>query len=208
VLRSRTLLLDTDFFVLMAGANLITPVLEALGCDLGRTRRLAPLPYMLKKGRLARRYPEGVRDKASAWCERIEPVEARPSTDFLEPLLEVVDEGEALLLATVAGLSDGIVATGDKRACGAIAMAPTLSEIRPRLAGKVLCLEVVLELLLNRLGFQKVATALIPVRDYSTTLRLLLPEAGATSEEHFRAGLASHVRSLRHDAGVLLFQPT
>jgi len=101
VLGSRTLLLDTDFFVLMAGANLIAPLLEALELEHGSVRRLA--------------------------------VDAH--------------------------------------------------------------------------GFGAVSKALTAVRDYNRTIRLLLPEASATPEEHFRAGVASYLEDLKTNAGFLLFQP-
>ena len=207
MVRSRTLLLDTDFLVLMAGANLIAPLLDAIECDVGSARRLDPLPHMLRKGRLVRRYPEGVLEKAAAWCEKIGAVEKRPSIELQDQLLEVVDSGEALLFATVAELDDGLVATGDKRACVAVATAASLSALRPHLAGKVLCLESALDLLLEAVGFEAISGALTPVRAYSQTLRLLLPEASATSEDHFRAGLASYLGALREEAAPLLFPP-
>lgn len=161
---------------------------------------------MLERGRLARRYPEGVRGRASAWCGKIAAIEDRPPTEFHEPLLEVVDPGEALLFATAADLDDGVVATGDKRACLGVATAPSLSHLRPRLAGRVLCFEGALELLLARLGFPALAAALTPVRDYNQTLRLVLSEASATSEEHFREGISSYLGSLERQAGQLLYR--
>lgn len=208
MLSSRTLLPDTDFFVLMAGANLIAPLLEVLGYEHGSVRRLAALPHMLKRGPLVRHYPQGVLEKASAWCEKLGAVESRPSVVSHEQLLGVVDPGEAFLLATVAELDDGVLATGDKRACVAVAAAPDLSTVHPSLTGKVLCLESSLDLLLEAYGFDTVSRALTPVRDYNRTIRLLLPEASATSEEHFRAGVASYLADLQTQAGFLLFQPS
>lgn len=203
--RSRILLLDTDLFVLMAGANLIVPALDALGCEAENTRRLDALPHMLRKGRLTRQYPKGVLEKAAAWCERIGSVEKRPSVKLEKLLIEHVDPGEAQLLATVAELKDGLIATGDKRACEAVATAPSLSEIRSRLVGKVLCLESILALLVESVGFDAVANALVPVRASNRTLRLLLPESSATDEDHFRAGLASYLEDMKRRAGALLF---
>ena len=203
--RTRIVFLDTDFFVLMAGANLVAQVLDAVECDLQHARRLEALPHMLRRGPLTRQYSRGVCDKAAAWCERIGGIETRPSVKLEKQLLELVDPGEAQLFATVAELENGLVATGDKRACEAVATAAGLSDVRSRLTGKVLCLESALDLLLERAGFETLANALISVRDFNQTLRLLLPESSATPEDHFRAGLASFLRDMEQRAGILLF---
>lgn len=199
-----TLLLDTDFFVLVAGANLMAPLLDVLGCSPRNARRLHPLPFMLRKGALVRRYSAGVLQKAAAWCDRIGAIEDRPSTQLQQQLLEVVDPGEALLFASVAGSRGGVVATGDKRACVAVATSEGLAAVRPLLAGKVLCLERALALLLEHLGFEALAGSLVSVREFDRTLRLLLPEAEATSEAHFREGLDSYLTHLESQAGTLL----
>jgi len=160
---------------------------------------------MLRKGQLARKYPKGILDKASAWCERIGAVEERPATELHALLLEVVDPGEALLFATVAELEGGLIASGDKSACVAIATESSLSAVRPLLAGKVICLESALDMLLDTVGFEALARALTVVREHNRTVRLLLPEAQATSEDHFRVGLDSYLREITETTGPLLF---
>jgi hypothetical protein len=183
----------------------MAPLLEVLGCDPKKALRLDPLPHMLQKGRLARKYSRGILEKASAWCEIIGAIKERPSTELQAMFLEVVDPGEALLFATVAELEGALVATGDKSACVAIATESTLSAVRPRLAGKVLCLETALEILLDAVGFQGLARNLTTAREFNQTIRLLLPEAQTTSEDHFRDGLSSYLREITTSTGPLLY---
>jgi hypothetical protein len=159
---------------------------------------------MLQKGRLARSLPRGSREKALAWCEKIAGIKERPSADVLEPLMEAMDPGEAILFATAANLQRSLIATGDKRACAALASKESLAGTRHLLAGKVLCLETALEILLTTMGFEALARCLTPVREHNNTMRILLPQSEKTTEDHFRSGLSSYVADLKSRTGDLL----
>lgn len=203
---SRQLFLDTDFFVLMAGANLIAPLLDALDFSIADARRLDPVPHMLERGSLARKYAPGIREKAAAWCEEISPIRSRPAPDLHQPLHEALDVGEALLFATVIEAEGRIMATGDIRACQTIATDESLAQIRPRLKEKVICLESSLTLLVEEVGFESLASALSRVREYNKTIRVLLSRAEATPEREFRQGLESYLGDVKKKTGELLYK--
>ena len=207
---SPLLFLDSDLFVLHAGAGLLPALIQATGSNLNRARRLHPLPYMLQKGALAARYPQGLRERAAAWCSRITAVEDAPSPGSLEPLLGVaaIEPGEALLFALAAETPRSLMATGDRRACCALAAASGLAEIRALLRHKLICLESALALLLREVGFPHLAAALTLVRDYNQTLRVLLPQGELTDEGAFREGLASYLRDVSALTGDLLLPVT
>lgn len=204
---SGLLLLDSDLFVLLAGAGLLPGLIDQAGFDLESARRMQPLPHMLRGKGMVRKYPEAVRQRALAWCSEIAALEQAPPAHWLDQLsaVQAVDPGEALLFALVAGQEESLVATGDKRACSAIARAENLEELQGRLAGKVLCLETILTLLLDRLGYSRLVPALLRVRETNRTLRILLSEGDRTPEETFRGGLGSYLEDLRVQAGSLLF---
>ncbi len=205
--RSGPLLLDSDCLLLFAGAGLIIELADAVEVDLAALRRLSPLPQMLRSGALARRYPVGLRQRAEAWCSRIAAVETAPGSQTLALLLGIhgIDPGEALLLAVAAETETAYVATGDKRACTALASAPP--NLRAQLHNKVLCIEPALELILDKLGYPALAPALTQVREHNATLRVLLPQGEATPESTFRAGLTSYSNDVRSRLGDLLFWP-
>jgi hypothetical protein len=119
--------------------------------------------------------------------------------------LEGIDPGEAMLFALAAETEGAVVATGDKRAC--VALASATPSLLPRLGGKILCLEPALELLLDAAGFATLAPALARVREHNATLRVLLPQGEATPEHSFRSGLDSYLRDLRSRVGGLLYSP-
>jgi hypothetical protein len=210
---AKALFFDTDILVLMAGANLIEDLVEALGAE--RAYRLAALDPMLQralvgKGSLARQFSPGILQRAQAWAGDLTPIRDRPADDRLfESLLEVrdIDPGEALLFEAVAHLPAGVVATADKRACEVLATAESLSEVRDRLHGKILCLEVALEILLERVGYARLAERLSVLRECSGTLRLLLREGAATPQRDFLSGLESYKREIEGLAGPLLYRP-
>ena len=201
------LLLDSDVFVLLAGAGLLPSLIVGTGYDLETTRRLDPLPYMLRGGSMVGRYPQGVRQKALAWCAEIPAVEEAPDPELIDQLTTIqdVDPGEAFLFALVAEMDHALLVTGDKRACRAIQRSVDLRELKARLAGKVLCLEAVLQLLLEQLGYAELVDALNPVREYNQTLRILLSQGALTPETSFRDGLESYLADLAAQADDLLF---
>lgn len=198
------LYLDSDLLVLLAGAGLLAQVIEVLGFEQSEARRLDPLPFMLEKGRLAERYPEGIRQRAKAWCSQIPPLDVVPSSGVLERLgaKADVDPGEAFLFAAAADSASSVVVTGDKRACRALAESGV-----PELHGKVLCLESCLLLLLRSVDFRFLVDSLAIVREYHQTLRVVLPQGASTSEVDFRTGVESYWRDLLAQTGDLLLRP-
>lgn len=207
VASSRLLLIDSDLFVLLSGAGLLEALLSALDVEEGAARRLQPLPHMLEKGRLARRYPPGIREKAQAWCPRIPPLEAVPDPATLEQLLLVpgIDPGEALLFGVAAETGHTLLASGDRRSFEAIAASSDLSGLRAQLEGKLLALESALDLLRRNLPYQDLTRKLASVRDYHRTVRVLLSQGEQTPEASFRGGLDSYLRDLRSQLEGLLF---
>ncbi len=200
---------DSDIFVLFAGAGLIPELVSVAGFELAEARRLQPLPHMLRKGPLARKYPPGIRQKAEAWCAEIPTISQAPSPTLVDQLIEIqdVDAGEAILFALVAETNGALLTSGDKRACRALSNAEGLEAVRALLRGKVVSLEAALRLLLERIGYPTLTEALTMVREYNQTLRVILSQGELTSETAFRDGLDSYSRDLHSQAGDLLFVP-
>lgn len=117
------LLIDSDAFVLLAGAGVLEQAIELLGFDPAHALRLSPLPAMLGRGRAFKRYPADLLQRAQIACARIVALESRPDPVLFEQLVSVpdIDEGEALLYATVAEKENWVLLSGDKRAMKALA---------------------------------------------------------------------------------------
>jgi len=90
------LLVDTDIFCKLGISDLLPRAIELLGADITECGRLAPLPYMLKKGSLTTTYG----------CQRCEdlipvaqsmPVVDQPDDVWLDKLTQIpsIDVGDA-----------------------------------------------------------------------------------------------------------------
>ncbi len=199
------LYLDSDIFILCAGVCLLPDLIGAAGFELPQARRLRPLPHMLLKGRIPKKYSAATIEKASAWCSKVKAIDRSPSPALVDQLIMPgIDAGEAFLFALVAE-SDSIVATGDKRAC--LALQASDCEAKAQLRHKVICLETALWLLLERVEYPRLAQSLTPAREHNRTLRVLLSQGEETGEGSFRDGLESYSRDLEERAGELLFRP-
>lgn len=148
------LLLDSDAFCVLAAAGLLDKACAALGCD--GFARLAALPHMLRRGSLRKRLGDVQSDALIATAEAL-PVTRAPSAAWADRVAGIpdVDPGEAQLLA-VAAEDDVFVITGDKRALAAVSQR---ADIAQALAGRVVLVEQILDLLCERDGPEAVRDA-------------------------------------------------
>ncbi len=204
-MNERILLVDSDMFVILAGAGVLETVANLLGFQLADLRRLDPLPHQLKKSRkFQEKYFKPVRDKALAWCDKVKSITERPENDdALQRLAAAdrIDEGEALLFGLMAEQELYLLASGDKVAMRALAKGTGLEDIRRAVSGKIICLESVVKLLIEKVGTSRTATAFAPLRDSNGTLRVLFSQGEQTTQEDCLAGIASYLNALIKDVG-------
>ena len=207
----RLLLIDTDVFVLLAAAGLLERIAGLLGFEPDQVRRLHPVEAQLRRGKKFReKFPETVRTSALAAARTVKPLTERPANDAILQKLVVtdIDEGEALLFASLVENPAWLLTTGDRRSLAALATHTELAEIRDALAGRLVCLETVLRLLVTTDGVEKIAAAFSCVRDCDTKLRVIFSEANATNIDSCLEGIDSYLASLKREIGnELLFQP-
>ena len=151
----RRLLIDNDAFVLLAGASVLEETIREAGFAIAEARRLRSLEFMLRKrARAFQKYPAEVVNRALEACARIAPVELAPDAATLEVFAGIagVDEGEAVLFGLMAEHQLHFLASNDKTAMRAVAANPKLKEIRKQIAGRVYCMELLVEKLLVSIG--------------------------------------------------------
>lgn len=198
------LLIDTDVFVLLAAAGLIDRVAELLGFEPSQVRRLYPVENQLTRGRSFKdRYPEVVRQTALAKAKLVTPLTDRPANDAMLQKLAVsdIDEGEALMFALVAENPSWLLTTGDRRSLVALATNPDLKDVCGALAGRLVCIETVLRLLVVTDGVEKIAAAFASVRETNQKLRVIFSEANATNLDSCLEGIDSYLAALRREVG-------
>lgn len=206
------ILIDTDIFIILAAAGVLERVVELLGYQTSDLRRLPATLAQLKRGKwIKSRYPSAAREKAIETCALVPVLNERPeSDDILDRLAGVneIDLGETLLYGIASLQSDYLIASGDKRAMIALASDDTLHDIRNSIAGRVICTEVVLRILIESDGIETVASSFQQIRDSNNLLRVIFSEAQATDQETSLQALDSYIKDLEQQVGKdFLYKP-
>ncbi len=196
------MLIDSDAFILLGGSGLIQEAAgEVFGLELSRLRRLFPLPLMLERGRLAKKYPPAIREKVKSWCSVIEPLKEAPSVATRQQLLGIqgIDDGEELLFGLALEKPNYILLTNDKTALRALCTESSVSDFAQQLRGRIVCLESVLRALLEKLGIRLLAEAVAPMRPHNGMLNAIFSMGTETDRQSCLAGLSSYIAQLQSE---------
>lgn len=195
----RLLLIDTDMLVLLGGSGTLGDVLHSLNFEPQQTRRLAAATQQFQRGRAFKdNYTATVLQAALRTAHAIAPITARPADPAaFDALARVsgIDLGEAELFALLAEQDGYYLTTGDKRALAALATRKEVVEIRQRVAGRLICLESVLRLLVDRNGAEATAQAFRPLRTHKT-IGVLLSDLQTQSDDACRQGIDFYLNDL------------
>lgn len=207
----RRLLIDNDAFVLLAGAGYLQQSVETLGFDYADARRLASLEPMLRKPAKAfAKHPAEIRLRAMEECRRVAVVAEVPSTDMAVQLGDVtgLDAGEALLFGVAASRSLHFLASNDKRAMREVATHPGLALIRAAVAGRVVCIETIVKLLIDQEGASEVAKRFGLLGDLDKRLGVIFSPAALGHPEQCLEAVESFLNGLQQTFGAdFLFNP-
>ena len=209
---SNRLLLDNDIFLLLSGAGLLEESVAALGFSLAESRRLDSLGHMLRKpARALSRFSAEILTRAANDCSRVAALDEEPGAQMLELFgahATSVHPGEAILLALTASHGDYYFCTNDKTALRAVARESGLAELRERVAGRILCLEIVAKRLIERMGAEELATRLAPVLHFDSRLFAIFSPAQSGRPEDCSIAVESFLSDLRREFGEdFLWQP-
>ena len=210
-MEKRLLLIDSDIFINLSAAGLLERSIKLLGFQVKNTRRLDALKNQIQKGSVFQRYSQEIRQTVLADCKKIAPITHAPGKyDVQDRLARVdyIDVGEALMFALMAEHPSYFMATGDKRSLTALAQNSELVSIRNSLAGRIICLETIICLLVQHDGLKPIATSFTPLAPYHKTLRIFFRNGPETSVDHYRNGIESYIRHLEQEVGQnFLFKP-
>jgi hypothetical protein len=195
------LLIDTDAFCMLAVGGILEDGLRVLGADLTKCGRLPALPYMLRRGRLPRKYGVDICNELARIADGI-PVIPKPADAWLELLapLESIDPGEALIFAAAAEHGKSLL-SGDKRG---LRVVKDVAGFPAALEGRIAVVEAVLLALCDRLGPEEVRRRIQPLLDHDLVVKICF----SNSAEDPRIGLRSYFNSLTTElAPLLLWNP-
>lgn len=166
-------------------------------------RRLSPLPHMMDRGRLARKYSPAIREKVKSWCTVVAPITEAASAETRQRLLSVegVHDGEVELFGLMFEHPDYRLLSSDKVAMRALRNLPELDGVYESLSGRVACAESVLLALVRKLGVGAIATAIAPMREHNGMLNAVFSMGARTSKAQCCDGLSSYLSALTRELG-------
>lgn len=202
------LLIDTDMLVLLVASGKLTQVAANLGYEADQVRRLPAAIYQVRKSRTFRNnYGEAVLQEIAPIIEGIPEVDPLEDVDLLDTLSEVVDEGEALLMAIAATSESTLLVSGDKRAVADLAGSEDAEFCVQELQGRIVTLEAVLWMLVSQQGGEATRADFGPVMGHKT-LRIVLSAHAAANNERCLDGIRSYFNDTARLAQGLLFNPS
>jgi hypothetical protein len=191
------LLFDTDAFCRLAIGGVFEDSISLLGADVPECGRLPALPYMLRRGRLRRKFGAEACDLLARLADGM-PEMVQPGDTWLDRLIAVesIDPGEAQIFAAAAehGM---IVVSGDKRALLAL---KDVADFPAALAGRIAVPEAILIALCDRLGPNEVRRRVQPLVPADQVVRICFSNPGSDP----RDGLRSYFEDLARDVGPLV----
>jgi len=194
-------LIDTDVFCKLAVGGLLEKALSLFGSDLSACQRLPALPYMLRRGRLRKKYG----DQASDELIRVAASTAvlnQPDAEWLDKLtaIQSIDPGEAQIFA-LAAQHQFVVICGDKRALNAL---KDVDEYSEALAGRIVVLEAILIALCDRLGTDELRRPLAVLSNHDKVVQICFSSGNPDPRE----ALDSYFRDLTQElAPLTLWSP-
>ena len=208
----RRLLVDSDVFVLLAASGSLLRAAELLGFSQDQLRRLDALTHMLRESkRVQKKYSQEIRDRAGGVAHAVSPIIERPADDDrLQLLLSIkgIDEGEALLYGLLAESASCWLTSGDKTSMRALVGQDALQPVRQLIAGRVICLESILKMLVQTDGVAAVAQAWLPLKDSYKSLSVIFSEVNCNDQKQCLECLDSILNDLKTTLGSdFLFLP-
>lgn len=203
-MEERLLLVDTDIFALLAASNLLDDLAASVGFTANEIRHLPALPKQIERGRSFRRYDESSRTAILTKCDATGKWNQRPiSVETFDQLTQTkgIDEGEALLFTTLMENPGYFLATGDVKSLVALGQSKELGELRNRIRGRVISLEIALLMLVHALGATVVGSRLKPFSAIHKTVDILFGTKDVFDDSETIRQVTSYLNDLRSRMG-------
>jgi hypothetical protein len=198
------LVIDNDAFILLSAAGLLQAAITSLGFD-GKAVRLAALPFVIGRNKkLQKQYSGDALIRAKLACDEVPELSSAPGPDVLQTLAAVpdIDDGEAVLYGLLYENPGHLLLSGDKRAMIAVATTPELGDIRAKIAGRVVCVEKIINLLLTAHGHEHVVNAVLPIRDSNSTLRVIFSDGNCNDQAACSSAVSAYIVALEIKVGA------
>ncbi len=199
--------LDNDIILKLTACNLFFEAISSLGITETDLRVLSDAKYVFRKsGRIARKYPQVIRDNAMIILDKCQDIQPELSEELKYLEIEGIDPGERILISATRKEESFYLTTGDKRCLIALATAPQaeLVEIRKRLSGRVICLEQLIFKVITVQGFDVTLPKLLIGKEYDTALKAIFGSGKSANQINVFLALEAYIEELRNKTNGLL----
>lgn len=194
--------------VLLVASGTLECVAQHLGYTIEDVRRLPAAIHQVRKSSSFRNtYGEAILQRVAPLIEGILEAPFPENVELLDALCDVVDVGEAQLMALAVANKCTLLASGDKRAINDLANSGAAEGCVVELQGRIVCLEAVLWMLVNESDAQKIRVAFNPVISHKT-LKIVLSEHAVEQDERCLSGIRSYFNDIAKTSRGLLFNPS
>ncbi|MCC5875502.1 MAG: hypothetical protein JJU11_04710 [Candidatus Sumerlaeia bacterium] len=201
--------IDLDIIFKLSAYDLIPQFTSTFQIEVEDIRVPASFRFRtLKPGRrLTKRYGEEALKRAHEFVDTIPLVKQGSQEEKgLLDSIEGIDAGEGEIISGTLEQPEFYFMTGDKRALRAIHQAgDRIPTIRKRLTGRVIILEQVTLMMINKIGFELVREKIITRLDVDVAMRSTFGGGMATTEERCREALEMYINQARKETGDLLW---
>ncbi len=195
---------DNDILLKLSAFALLDEAIAALQVSPENLRVLDSAEFVVRGSRtVSQGYSQEVRERAIAFVKSCPTISATANNEFIL-LNGLVDVGEATLIAATQNEASFLLLNGDKRCLVTLAMREEIAEVRVRLQGEVICLEQIISLLIQRLGFAMVKARVLPVIACDTAVKACFGSGELATEADVVMALEGYIAALKRDATGLL----
>jgi hypothetical protein len=194
---------DNDVIYKLAACDLLEDAWGAIGLSPADVHVLPTAAYrfgIAKKSKKAEaRFGAQVLARIEEFLAKVRTIDLEPPAEELSVLAGVdgIDSGEALLFAIGARDQSSRVLTGDKRSLRTLATEDSCRAIAKTLAGRILCVEQIVQVMIRHVGFEEVRNRVLPGVSCDTVLRAVFGSGQDAREAEVLAGLNSYLAELR-----------
>lgn len=205
-------LIDNDILLKLLAFDLFDEAILSLNLSSTSLRVLSTARFVFQQKRQQQRtYNDQIWQQALLLTEQCQSIPEPPPESLLDYLAELqqlepfrnsIDEGETELILATRYTPDFILLSGDKRCLSALPQIPT--EIYSRLAGRVVCLELLLLELMEQLGYETLRSRIQPALQYDKTAKVCFGYSRPATEAEARQALQSYLNDIQRLAPGLL----
>lgn len=203
---------DNDILIKLAGCSLIEKTCQQL--EIEKTWILPSLKVQLDRpknsGALAKRFatfPTETKDRVLKYINQCSKLSPSKDSSFVERYIseQNLHTGELQLLEASFNEGSSFLITGDRRFLRGVIEHPELCEMAlDKLPHRFVCLESILLLLINKLGFNFISERVLPFREHDGQIKIAFGQGRAGTEERARESLCNALRELGDKAERLL----